>query len=180
MSCDMRCVRTRVSPQSPKVRSACAKVRMCSSTFALSQICFWCPRIKVRCAKCSRTKVRVCSSTFALHALAMFRSRIWCSSTFALSHQHFALLGFAGTPYCARAVHRTCHATNEMAGRKEHSSIHFCEEGVMKDRESSVMALSLLNTHLNKRSDDDQEMKILRPILFRPPPRHAPRTSIQA
>jgi hypothetical protein len=41
-----------------------------------------------------------------------------------------------------------------MAGRKEHSSIHFCEEGVMKDRESSGMALSLLDAHLNKRSDD--------------------------
>ena len=51
---------------------------------------------------------------------------------------------------------------NKVAGRKEHSSIHFCKGRVMVDRKSSGMALSLLDTLLRKRSDDDQEMKILR------------------
>ena len=38
----------------------------------------------------------------------------------------------------------------------------------IKRNQSSEMSLSLLNTPLIKRSDEDQEMKILRPLLFRP------------
>ena len=96
-------------PHSAKVRCAGAKVRMCSSTFTQHlQICTWCPRTAQsmivrmcevrRCLDLHRVEFGLCSSTFALCALAMFGSRVWCSSTFALSHQHIAKVRCAGTP----------------------------------------------------------------------------------
>ena len=86
--------------RAPKVRSACAKVRMCSSTLAHSHIrkvAIWCPRTKsTNVRMCHRAKCFWCSSTFAFGALANVPIACLVLEHFALSHKHFALLGLCG------------------------------------------------------------------------------------
>ena len=105
----------RVSPHQCKSAMCwCESANVCSSTFAHSQICTWCPRTKCECANVRMCKVRrrldlhcvefgLCASTFALCALAMFGSQVWCSSTshFRASTLHFwALRGHPIIWFC--------------------------------------------------------------------------------
>ena len=65
--------------------------RKCSSTFALRTFAFGVPALKSKCA--TMRNACSCSSTFAFCALANVPIAYLVLSTFALSHQHFALLG---------------------------------------------------------------------------------------